>query len=479
MIAITAKLLVSGLFIILLASLAFAAIEVTEGSVILEVDYRDFMLNDQDFVTESGQFTITNNGADETVQLLIHDLPNKYNATPLTNLLVPAGSSRTVQFSLQVPHAQDSGDKGIGFITVQNSNGVELDRVFLTQRTLKMLEIAELKVDYVSEGESQERDTFDDENDDFQLHEGVKAGREVLLLFDIKNLFDNDYEEDFSVMEQITLTITADDNNVFQEELTDEFDLGEINAGQRGEYRIPFTINDDAEGKEYKLLIEIEGEDGKGANHRIKKDLILKVERETNDVRVNKAEVLPLTITACDSLFNLNLQIKNFGTKEQLYTAVTIYNSNLGITEQRKDIVLEKFSKRENTWSQKLVFPIPIGTAPGTYSLVITTYVRNDQKMDTETINVVLQPCGQQMTNVQENKTAPEVKIIEENVKPALAKKETKTEQSDNSKISSSAVFRVTEDPYTKDDLIVGLFILGMIIVLAVTVMFGFILFKE
>ena len=133
-------------------SLASANIDIVEDKVIIDADYSNFNNEDQDKITISGRFTISNTEANNvTVQTTISGLPSDYSYDNIANVTVPANGTATVDFSVKAPHKEDSGEKNIGIITITGS-GLQ-STAPLVQKTKSMLDLEELKIKYITKDE--------------------------------------------------------------------------------------------------------------------------------------------------------------------------------------------------------------------------------------------------------------------------------------------------------------------------------------
>ena len=172
------------LFVLLLANIAFAVgenIEFVDSKVSIDVSYRNFG-EDQDTINVGGQFTLKNNLGSDTSGLkavfeFLTGLPTGstgYNANDVTTDLL-ASETKTFSFTVNVPHKQDSGEEKIGSIIIKNAEGTELKKIDLFQNTKSMLELNDFEVDYVSEDNNRESDSFDGESTDaiFKLQENL------------------------------------------------------------------------------------------------------------------------------------------------------------------------------------------------------------------------------------------------------------------------------------------------------------------
>src|SRR3989344_5468978 len=215
--------------VVLLAASASAAVQITESEIVLNVDYGSFNDDDQTKLTVATvPFTLTNTGSSEvTVRVEAVGLPAGYTFTPHPDVTIPATSgsnTKTETLTLQVPHDKDGGEETIGTIKVSLLNGVQEDTAVLKQVTKDMLIIKELEVRYVTEDGNNKRDPFDEDKIDMKLSKNVLINTEITFDFNIRNLFDNDYDDGDSAIESIELDIEPDDNDLFSDDPEETYD---------------------------------------------------------------------------------------------------------------------------------------------------------------------------------------------------------------------------------------------------------------
>ncbi|HLC97167.1 MAG TPA: hypothetical protein VJC21_00080, partial [Candidatus Nanoarchaeia archaeon] len=331
-------LFVAFFVLFLAASFATAAPSFLETKAYLDVDYQAFN-EDEETIPESGKITVKNDGAATTVSLSYRDLLVDYNGVEQNAIPLAANESKEVSFTVHVPHAQDAGETTIGSLVLKDSAGVPVQTIPLVQRTKSLLHLKELELEYVGEDNRLEKDAFDDD-DELKSSEFAKPGTNVTIRWELENLFDNSYED--GNLEDVQLTIEVGDDDLFAEALTEEYELGSIDADKKVTFYITFKIADDADAGDYTFDVRITAEDEKGRDHTLEQDIELNVQRESDDVRIVKAELSPKQVT-CEEEFALNLGIKNFGTDDQDLAAVSIYSRTLEINKQVKDIKLGEF----------------------------------------------------------------------------------------------------------------------------------------
>ena len=361
-----------GLFILLIlgsisvfadASYASAKVDLTDTEVIAKVDYNQFAEDGQKtIIVTTNSFTLKNNNAEEVkVKLEVSGLPTKYTAES-KELTILGNSTISTTLALNITHDKGTGSVNIGNVVVKGLSGVQLDSVALTQKTKSMLEMSNLQVEYVGEDGNKESDSFDWDETDLKLQENVKPYTKVSMEFKVKNLMDKDYDVDLS---NIKITIEADDNDFFEDSFEEEFDLDDLAASENVEQTIEFMINEDASAGDYKLDITLEGEDDKGVEYVIEMQLELTLKKEKDDLRITKFVTVPESVTLCEKSFTFKIEIKNFGSQDQKFAALSMVNEELKFNENLQNIYIEK-SGDEDTWTKDFVYTFPKTMKKGT-----------------------------------------------------------------------------------------------------------------
>lgn len=463
---------------VLFATSAYAAIEVTESNVTVTVDYNNFNDNDQTFISKTVQFTVRNTGSENvTVQTTLSGLPSGYTVGSIGNTLVTAGGTATIAFNLNVPHQKNAGTETIGTIILTNTaTSTELSRVPVVQNTKSMLELNEITVDYTDEDDESQRDEFDESDATFDLDNKVLIGTEVSVKVDIKNLFDQDYGND-GTLENIELSFDVDDDDLYQESIDDEYSFDDLDAEDSGTLTITFVVSDEAETKDYDIDITLEAEDGNNAVHKIERTLTLTVERKRDDVRITKATITPATITACDSTVTVDTTIRNLGSSRQRNIVLTIASSTLGIDARESGIELDPFDDNDDTFSKRFTFPVRSPTVR-THNLIVRA--ANTELLDSETIEVVVAACPSAQPQLPQEEDEEET-VEQDNTITGTNSPITSEPESTNTgteTVTSSTIANTIENPFTREDMFVGLFIIAIILTLGLIIIFFIILLK-
>jgi len=460
------------------APLASSGVEIVEDSINIEVDYSIFNDDDQDTIAENtNTITIKNDNSEEVkVVLEATGLPADY-VSESVEVIIAANSSTTATLSLDVPHEKDSGDSDIGNLVIKGVNGVELDTSTLVQDTVSMLTLEEFKVEYTNEKDNSEKDSFDDlDNTNYQLQDEVQAGSVMEFTFDLENLFDNKYDEDDAEIEDIVIKIDPSDNDLF-EDFEDEVDVDNIQAEDSEAITIELTLDPEADDDTYDIQFEIEGDDGKGNTHSLELNVEFDLEHSDDDVRVVRAEISPETITTCTEQISLNLKVENYGSDDQKFVDVAIYNEELNIDEKWGTFKLEEFSDDETSKSKTFLFDVD-KLSKKQHDLSVYVYIDTDDLMDFELVKFDVGACQLDVpeeTEEEEEEQTEDSTVIVTTFDPEDGDETVDTE---TQQVSSSTVISTTENSYTTEDFLIGAVIIAIVLIVALIIVFFVVLLK-
>ncbi|MDP3990228.1 MAG: hypothetical protein Q8Q01_03410 [archaeon] len=438
--------------------------------MILTVDYHDFSNQNQETVSEQGSIQVTNTGLDNiSLTLHVDGLSTDYSSVDITKEVL-AGETNTISFTVKIPHKEGNGEKNIGTIIVKNTvTNEEVKRIPLVQDTISMLELTEVEVDYINADGGRENEDLDTVNDDnFNLEEKVQVGSEISFTFKLRNLFDRDYEKDYSFIESIRLEIDADDSDIFPNDFESKYDLEDLDAREDQDITVTFIIDENADAGDYNLEFTLIGEDGKGAEYRITRELNVDINRKRDDVRITDYVLTPDTICSAEST-TLHVELQNLGTRDQLYAGFVIYNKDLGINVNIKDINLDRFGRSGDKWERDFKITLPVGVKTGVHYLDLRSFANKDDLSQSEIARLTVDNCVSKNTDTADDSDSGSIggtTDSEPNVK-------TTTGSTNNNTV------RTVEDPYTTEDIIVAGLIVAMILVLAFIFLFIVMLIKR
>jgi len=474
------KILLGLVLLCILATAVSANIELVEDVVTLDVDYSGFNDEYQETVAETtSAFTLKNTGSEEVITTItLTNLPADYVYTS-KNITVPAAvdgvaGEVSTTLSIDVSHDENSGETNIAIIALSGST----DTATLRQVTKSMLDLTNIKVEYTNDQGNAETDNFDGEDKTFDLEENVQPFTEMSFTFKYRNLFDKDYDTDKSDIENIELTIQSDDDDIFDGSFEEDYDLGDLGAGDKDEFTVTFNIDEDADAKDYTFDITLRTEDSNGVKHKIDRELTFEVKHEKDDVRIIQSTVLPTSLTKCDTSFTMDVTLKNFGSDRQRYAALSIYNEELDINENIETIELDKNGNTDDTWNRLFTFTLPTNVKVKKYSLDVRAYIDNDEVMDIENVDVDIKSCVQNVPEEEEEIVVVTPPSDDTTTTETGTTGTTTGSGSESSAVTSAAVVHTIEDPYTTEDIVVAILIIAVVLVLVLIVAFMIILLK-
>jgi len=443
-------------FTLFLTSLVSAEVIVDENDLLTDVSYKN-LVDDDDEVDVSWQVTITNNGANtENVTLSLEGIDSDYDLSLSdSSIELSAGGSTDVTVSGTAPVDQDAGERGIGKLKV---NGASYD---LKTDVGQMLELKKIEF-YVNE--KKEKNI----GQDGEKVDGLEPGDEIELIFELRNLFDEDYDEGDI---EGTITVELDDSD-FGDDIDEEVDF-DVKAGETidaddEEVVIRFTIPDDADDDEFTLEITIESEDDTGAEYITKWEITLVVERDEDDLRVEKVTFSPEELS-CSRTTMLTVEVKNYGTDRQKNAALTIFNTALGIDENFA-FEIERGTSSDNTYVYQHSITIDEDQTLGKYPLSINVLYDYNTFSDKELVDLVVKDCVELEEKEDE---------LEETTSAPKGDEEEKEETITGDKVSSSNIIKTVEDSYNKQDFMIAVLLVTMVLIFALVVLLLMVLFKK
>jgi hypothetical protein len=440
--------------LLLIVPMVYADITVSHDKIYADVDYAKFTSKNQETISvTTSAFTITNNGEeDATVSLLVAGLPAGYSSSSKEITIAGNSTSDSLTLTLDIPHKKKPGEEKIGVVTLSNGETVDL-----IQHTKSMLNLQKLTVEYTDNKGRTQKDSLNVGSSSVSdLDDPVQFGTEITFIIELKNLFDDKYATKFSDLDEIELDINADDD-LFEEDTDDEIKLKDLDAEEKRKEVVTLTISEDADDDEYDVTFTIRAEDGKGIVHKATKTIGIEVKRLKDDVRITKAETSPNDILLCDGRFIVDLQVKNFGTRDQKDVDITLVSSALGINKKFENVRIDDYKSSRSVWRELLQFELEKNVAVSEQYLDVTVMV-NGKSADFKRAPVSIKECVASQEEVDtEKKDEDKVTVV---VIPE--------ESGAVGSPTGNVVKRVeTTSRYAKDDLRLGGTIALLVIVVA------------
>ena len=129
-------------------------------------------------------------------------------------------------------------------------------------------------------------------------------------------------------------------------------------------------------------------------------------------------------MTICDAEFNLDVELRNFGTDHQEFAGLSIINAELGINEIIQNIELKPYAKENNYWNQEFTLELKNPKAK-TYYLDLNVYINDNQLSQYQRLELPVKSRAEPPVVAEEEEVAEE--DTEELDKPAVEAENTST----------------------------------------------------
>lgn len=424
---------------------------------------------------------MNNGNVSENVQLELLNIAPGYTLNLSTrSFILDSNVSQNVVINGQIPLSEDSGQHTIGQLRF---GAATYDIIANVDSMLDLVEV-------VVYADGDKENTISNENEDT---EDLRPGTEVELRFEIKNLFDKDYDNGDIDINELTVKLNDDnDEDEFGDEIDEEpresFD--ELDAGQTVEGEevvVVISIPAEAEEGSYELEINLEGEDGNNAKHTVTWLVSLVVDREKDDVQFETAGLEDSSIK-CGETTYLNLKLTNYGSNSQNDAAVSVHNAVLGINENYVDLELDEDpDDADNSFSKKIPITVNNTIKAGDYHIEVRSFLDNDKEKEFRDVKLTVERCSAAVVpETEAEEEAGEGEQREQtggdyNITASGDEAEAGTVSGTESEIpiTSGPVRQTVEDPYTLEDFMIATLVVAFVLIIAMIVIFVVILVKR
>jgi hypothetical protein len=369
-----------------------------------------------------------------------------------TNFLLEFNKTETILFNITIPGSSSTGNITLG--------GIKVVAPDLTKELLSVIAqvgggliIEDLDVFLTTRLKHRPDGTQKSENgNDLDVPDGRKLnfggknvgpGSVLRFNFNIENTFTDD--EDIDINDAIVkVTIEEIDDGDDIEEESHEFDL---NADADEEVDIIINVPISVDVGIYEIIIEVAGEDDDGNSHTDEMKLKVDVDKEGREVIVKEARLFP-EVVKCSGTSTLTATIKNIGSRAEDEAKIEIVNSDLGINFVKRSINLEEDPfDSDNEFTQNLLVNVARTLKPGTYPIVVRSYLQDNALWEMKSVDLIVNACGGVDSEDQEPQPEEENGVIEELIQ---------TDEGDGQEATGSRTIPVlgptssTEVPLTK-----------------------------
>ena len=183
---------------------------------------------------------------------------------------------------------------------------------------------------------------------------------------------------------QITVRIIDVDGDDLEEE-SDEFDLS---TGKEQEETLEFDLSkENVDEDQYKVEVEVTGEDTDGKDFSDLETLTVEVDREKDDIIITKVDLQDNQVLCSASQASLDVHIKNIGENDQEGAKITVKNSELGVDLQRANLDLDDYAGSDNDY--EATFALSLEDAKeGTYTLDVAVYSEDNEQTDSKEVEL-------------------------------------------------------------------------------------------
>jgi len=296
------------------------------------------------------------------------------------------------------------------------------------------------------------------------LNNGETAEREAMpeskikLEIKVKNLYDEDVDEDISDINDIEVTATVNDIEEDHDlELeSDQFDLSAQDTETiTFEFNVPLQVEEDT----YAIDIKVKGEDGLNVEHEVFWTVYFKVDKKSHEIRITNVEITPNEFK-CTRKGKLEFSLINLGTRNEDEVIVTVQNSALGLNYKKENIELDK-----DPFSDDNIYDISVplnleNVKAGTYEVIIKVYLDENDYVEGDyssykKVDVVVKECK---TSEEQEEEEPEEPIV-------IIPQPTPTPQT-----NVSGAIKTEEVSFTETNAYLALLVLANLVVLLILI---------
>lgn len=349
--------------------------------------------NNTNFVSTS--FTVKNIGdyVMNAIQIKSKDINSAYNVTYSTSgeansysdsvtINLGKNDQETIYVRGLVIENMQSGVSTIGSIIAENSNYNETTS--LQMESKGFLEITDSDI-WVGSDSSDNFDNGDTIND-------IKPGDHIKMRFKIKNLFDDNTDNDIEdVSVQVTVKDIDDGDDIEEESETDD-----IKTESTGTFYVEFDIPEKVDQDNFDVEIQVTGDDQNGADHEIIWNIEFEINKEKHDVRIERTALseAEMCVKSNEQTLYVDVRVANYGKEDEEEVKIKVSSTDLSYSKEVKDIELNSdFDDDDNDHTESFSIPVP-ANKKGTVTIRVTTFYDETKLSDSQDVQVTLKDCG-------------------------------------------------------------------------------------
>ncbi|MCB9359458.1 hypothetical protein H6503_05995 [Candidatus Woesearchaeota archaeon] len=197
--------------------------------------------------------------------------------------------------------------------------------------------------------------------------------------------------------------IEIDDVEVEMRETgSDELDIdesesmGTIEEDDTATETISYDIDDNADEGSYDILLIVTGEDDYGALHGEQYKIEFTIEKEKDDVSLERLDLNPDSINLCDDrTVTLTVSIENVGENDQDGAEIVVENNELNYYNKVDNIELDE----GDATTKRFTITVPESANAGAYRFLVSAKNEDGDVTDSQTIALLVNSCIDSNTN--------------------------------------------------------------------------------
>ena len=206
--------------------------------------------------------------------------------------------------------------------------------------------------------------------------------------------------EDVSV--EATIENIDDGDDLEQE--SSEFDL---RPGRDKKVALKFAIPVEVEEDSFDVRLIAEGRDENGTTHKREYTIVLDVDKERDDVRINKKLLSPTEVSCSRKGVQLTAGVINAGSDEEKGITLTAVNQDLGLNFKDTFNLDEGAFDDSIKFTKAYTFNVADSLAAGTYPIKIKATFEDSTKFVEDTVNLIVNECAKTATTTTTATTLP------------------------------------------------------------------------
>jgi len=404
-------------------------------------------------------FTVSNNDNVNYTGLSasVDDLTDYSLAVSPTTFDIANGTTKTLTVTGTVPITETIG--------VTRTTNIHVTGAATAQGTLQinvtnMVEIRNVRV------ESGDYDTIVTEGEDFRR---LKLGEVLTISGDIYNLYTSADDIDFDSVDVDLRINNIDDGSDY----TDTDSLDSINAGRNDNFEFNFDVGYRLrDGKTYDVDLTITADDMNGNLHEITMTFSLTVDRDSNELYIEKAEFQP-SIVSCSRTTQFAMNVINIGSNDQDKVTYQFYSTNslIPYNEKVMEITLDSNPSRDdNEHLEYFTVNVPDNVPAGMYTFKAVAYYKTDKKSDEKLVFLQVNECPTTTTTTTtttQRQTTTTAFVTTTTMYIPPTQESTGNENLDNEQGQQQVTVPQFETVSSNDNITVALLVVGIIVGLA------------